>query len=336
MSIILKYILKNMKEKKLRSLLIIISLILSVVVLTLCLTLKDNILEKYTEFLIKTSGTSDILLTKDIPFEKSEIEKFSDNYNSVPYLMFSKDKSNVIGVNIEDLQENKMIKAEKTSNLDNDEVIISKKIAENKNLKLNDKIKVLNTELKIVEIVEVYGMFVGETEEEPIYLVSIDTANKIMYENSDEYEKAVLDENKTYIMGAYIDVLDDNIELAKDDLKQIDKDFSVVTVKASLADALTQINGLMIIMLVITTLIAFYIINSILKLVLEERISVIGTFRSIGASRKMTNMLLYLENIAYAIISSVIGIVIANMLIRSCNKFIYIIRRYRTNKQCRY
>ena len=74
MSIILKYILKNMKEKKLRSLLIIISLTLSVVVLTLCLTLKDNILEKYTEFLIKTSGTSDILLTKDIPFEKSEIE----------------------------------------------------------------------------------------------------------------------------------------------------------------------------------------------------------------------------------------------------------------------
>ena len=336
MSIILKYILKNMKEKKLRSLLIIISLTLSVVVLTLCLTLKDNILEKYTEFLIKTSGTSDILLTKDIPFEKSEIEKFSDNYNSVPYLMFSKDKSNVIGVNIEDLQENKMIKAEKTSNLDNDEVIISKKIAENKNLKLNDKIKVLNTELKIVEIVEVYGMFVGETEEEPIYLVSIDTANKIMYENSDDYEKAMLDENRTYIMGAYIDVLDDNIEQAKEDLKKIDKEFSVVTVKASLVDALTQINGLMIIMLVITTLIAFYIINSILKLVLEERISVIGTFRSIGASRKMTNLLLYLENIVYAIISSIIGIVIANMLIRSCNKFIYISRRYRTNKQCRY
>lgn len=332
MSIILKYILKNMKEKKLRSLLIIISLTLSVAVLTLCLTLKDNILEKYTEFLMKTSGTSDILLTKDIPFEKNEIEKFSDNYKSVPYLMFSKDKSNIVGVNIEDLQENKMIKAERTSNLDNDEVIISKKIAENKNIKLNDKIKVLDTELKVVEIVEVYGMFVGEKEEEPIYLVSIDTSNKIMYENSDDYEKAMLDENKIYIMGAYIDVLDDNIDLAKEDLKQIDKDFSVVTVKASLVDALTQINGLMIIMLVITTLIAFYIINSILKLVLEERISVIGTFRSIGASRKMTNLLLYLENIVYAIISSVIGIVIANMLIRSCNKFVHISRGYEFNK----
>ena len=139
MSIILKYIYINMKEKKLRSLLIIMSLTVSVIVLTLCLTLKDNILEKYTEFLMKTSGTSDILLTKDIPFEKNEIEKFSDNYRSVPYLMFSKDKSNIIGVNVEDLQENKMIKAERTSNLDNDEVIISKKIAENKNIKLKDK-----------------------------------------------------------------------------------------------------------------------------------------------------------------------------------------------------
>ena len=323
MSIILKYILKNMKEKKLRSLLIIVSLTLSIVVLTLCLTLKDNILEKYTEFLMKTSGTSDILLTKDIPFEKSEIEKFSDNYKSVPYLMFAKEKNNIIGVNIEDLQANKMIKAKKTSNLANDEVIISKKIADNKNIKLNDKINVLNTELKVVEIVEMYGMFVGETEEEPIYLVSIDTANRIMYENSDDYEKAMIDENKIYIMGAYIDVLDDNIESAKEDLKQIDKEFSVVTVKANLVDALNQINSLMIIMLVITTLIAFYIISSILKLVLEERISVIGTFRSIGASRRMTNCLLYLENITYAIISSIIGIAIANLLINPItNSFI--------------
>ena len=249
---------------------------------------------------------------------------------------YIKDKNDVIGMNIVDLQQNKMIKSDRKTNLIDNEVIISKKIADVKNIKVNDTINVLNKELKVVQIVENYGIFADEMEEQPKYLVSIDTANKIMYENSDEYEKAVLDENKTYIMGAYIDVLDDNIELAKDDLKQIDKDFSVVTVKASLADALTQINGLMIIMLVITTLIAFYIINSILKLVLEERISVIGTFRSIGASRKMTNMLLYLENIAYAIISSVIGIVIANMLIRSCNKFFYIIRRYRTNKQCRY
>ena len=333
MSIVLKYTIKNMKEKKLRSLLIILSLTLSVVVLTLCLTLKDSILEKYTEFLMKTVGTTDVLLSKDTPFEIDEIEGISENYNIAPIVHYIKDKNDIIGMNIVDLQQNKMIKSDIKTNLIDNEVIISQNMSDAKNIKVNDTINVLNKELKVAKIVDNYGIFADETEERPKYLVSIDTANKIMYENS---EKALLNENKTYIMGAYIDVLDDNIEQAKEELKKIDKEFSVVTVKASLVDALTQINGLMIIMLIITTLIAFYIINSILKLVLEERISVIGTFRSIGASRKMTNLLLYLENIVYAIISSIIGIVIANILIRSCNKFIHISRRYGINKYCEY
>ena len=315
MSIVLKYILKNIKEKKLRSLLIIISLTLSVIVLTICLTLKDNILEKYTEFLLKSVGTTDVILSKETPFEIEKVENLSDNYSIASIVHYIKDKNDVIGMNIVDLQKNKMIKSDRSTNLASNEVIISKKLSDSKSIKINDTIKVLDYELKVVEIVENYGVFVEETEEQPQYLVSIETANKIMYQNSDEYEKAVLDENKTYIMGAYIDILDDDIESAKEDLKQKDKEFSVVTVKANLEDALNQINSLMIIMLVITTLIAFYIINSILKLVLEERIAVIGTFRSIGASSRMTNCLLYLENITYAIISSGIGITIANLLI---------------------
>lgn len=317
MSIILKYILKNMKEKKLRSLLIIISLTLSVVILTLCLTLKDNVLAKYTEFLMKTTGTSDISLTKETLFEKLEIENISDTYSSVPYMIFNKDKINIIGVNIEDLQRNKMIKSAKQTNLEGNEVIISKQTAESKNIKVNDTINVWNTELKVVEIVEEYGLLIGETEEQPTYLTSINLANKIMYENSDEIIKSQLDENKTYIIGAYIDVLDDNINDAKENLKQIDSDFSVITIKANLEEALTQINALMIIMLIITILIAFYIISSILKLVLEERMSVIGTFRSIGASRRTTDLLLYFENSFYGIISSIIGIVIASLIMSS-------------------
>ena len=142
MSIILKYILKNMKEKKLRSLLIIISLTLSVVVLTLCLTLKDNILEKYTEFLMKTVGTTDVLLSKDTPFEIDKIEGISDNYNIAPIVHYIKDKNDVIGMNIVDLQQNKMIKSDRKTNLIDNEVIISKKIADVKNIKVNDTINV--------------------------------------------------------------------------------------------------------------------------------------------------------------------------------------------------
>lgn len=320
MSIILKYILKNMKEKKLRSMLIIVSLTLSVIVLTLCLTLKDNISEKYTEFLMKTTGNSDILLSKEGPFEESEVEDFSDNYKVAKYMMYMKDKTAVIGANINELQENKMIKSQKQENLKDNEVIITKKTAENKNIKLNDTINILNTELKVIEIVEKYGIFVEETEEQPIYLTSIEEANKITFKNIEQEKKAQLDENKTYIVGAYIDVVDDNIENAKKELKGINNDFEVITIKANIEESLTQINSLMMMMLVITTLIAFYIISSILKLVLEERISVIGTFRSIGISKRATNFLLYLENSFYGIISSALGVLIASFLIEPISK----------------
>lgn len=315
MTIILKYILKNMKEKKFRSLLIIFSLTLSVTILTLCLVLKDNIVAKYTEFLMKTSGTSDIVITKDIPFEKEKMNNLSSNYNQVPYMNYSNGKDNIMGANIEDLQRNKMIKTDKMDNLKPDEVIISKKLAEKKNLKKNDTISVCGKELKIIEIAQEYGVFAGENEENPIYLTSIKVANDCMIEELIEEQQLQFDRTKLYINGNFVDVIDDDIEKAKEELKNIDNDLKISIIKASLEEAVNQINSIMILMLVITTLIAFYIISSILKLVLEERMSVIGTFRSIGASKKETNFLLYLENSIYGIISSIIGIVIANLLV---------------------
>ena len=290
MSIIIKYILKNMKEKKLRSLLIVISLTLSVIILTLCLTLKDNVIAKYTEFLMKTYGTSDIAIGKEYPFEISKLNSLSNNYNIVPYYIYNGENDDyVIGANIEDLKKNEMIKSSRNNNLQDGEVIITEKTAKSKNININEIIEICNEELKVVEIVPQYGIFVGETEDKPIYLTSINMANRIMLGNIDEETEIQLDKNRIYIQGAYIDVVDDDIDNAKEEIKKFDKDFKVLTIKTNLDEALNQISSLMLIMFVITTLIAFYIISSILKLVLEERIPVIGTFRSIGASRRETN-----------------------------------------------
>lgn len=311
MSIFLKYMLRNIREKKFRSLLIIVSLTLSVTVLILNMTLKDNILQKYEEYLLKTTGTTDVLLKKDIPFNKNLLDDLSNNYSSVPFFVYKYEKNTIYGMNIEDLYKNKMIKSNVKKNIAYNEVIISKKYAKKKRIEINDIIEIANTNLKVVDIVDNYGVFAQEEEDEPIYLVSIREANEIMYENSD---KTFLDENIEYIYGSYLDVLDDNIENAKKELKKIDGDFNILNIKTDFKDALNQINGLIIVLLVISTLVAFYIIKSILKLVLEERIAVVGTFRSIGASRRKTNLLLYLENTIFALISSALGIFMASLL----------------------
>lgn len=311
MSVFLKYMLRNIREKKIRSLLIIISLTLSVTVLILNMTLKDNILQKYEEYLLKTTGTTDVLLKKDIPFNKNLLDDLSNNYSSVPFFVYKYEKNTIYGMNIEDLYKNKMIKSNVKKNIAYNEVIISQKYAKKKRIEINDIIEIANTNLKVVDIVDNYGVFAQEEEDEPIYLVSIREANEIMYENSD---KTFLDENIEYIYGSYLDVLDDNIENAKKELKKIDGDFNILNIKTDFKDALNQINGLIIVLLVISTLVAFYIIKSILKLVLEERIAVVGTFRSIGASRRKTNLLLYLENTIFALISSALGIFMASLL----------------------
>lgn len=316
MSIILKHILKNIKEKKMRSLIIIISLTLSVIVLTFCLTLKDNIMVKYEEFLSKAVGTADISIAKENGMEITDLEKISkDNYVSVPYLCIVKDKTYIYGANVEDLIKIKLFKSNLTENLKDDEVVIAKKLAEKKNIKKEDNIELFGKNYRVADIVEEYGLFVSSSEENEVYMFSLNEANKINYNNSNEKIQSILDKDKVYISSAYVDILNDDIELAKEELKGIDDNFILTTIKANMEDALNNINALMILMLVITTLIAFYIINSILKLILEERIVVIGTFRSIGASKRMTNFLLYLENSVYAIISIIIGIFIGNLLI---------------------
>ena len=315
MRIILKYILNNIKEKKLRSLLIVFSLTLSVVILTLCLTLKDNVSEKFKEFITKSVGISDISITSDILFEKEKLENKDSNYSIAPYIPVAKEDKTIFGVDLETLQKNKIIKGIEVKSINQNEVIISEKRAKKDKLNIGDTLNILDSNYKIIDIADNYGMFLSETEEESVYITSIENVNKYFKNNLSDIEKQVMkiEEDKLYISGAYVDTLNDDTDTAKTYFKEIDNNFRVSKLLAGMDNAVDEINSLMILLLVVTILIAFYIISSILKLVLEERIAVIGTFRSIGASRRKTDFLLYLENTVYAIISSIVGIFVANI-----------------------
>jgi len=63
MKIVLKHILKNILEKKLRSILIIISLIVATTVFVLNLTLPDEIVLKMQETMRSIFGNADVSIT---------------------------------------------------------------------------------------------------------------------------------------------------------------------------------------------------------------------------------------------------------------------------------
>lgn len=71
----------------------------------------------------------------------------------------------------------------------------------------------------------------------------------------------------------------------------------------------------MMLAIVIIVMISAYIISSLTKLITVERIPVVGTFRSIGATKNMINRILILEFLFYGIIGATLGIIFGVILL---------------------
>src|SRR5699024_8653037 len=67
--------------------------------------------------------------------------------------------------------------------------------------------------------------------------------------------------------------------------------------------------------IVIIVMISAYVIFSLSKVIIQERMPNVGTFRSVGASKKMVNRMLRLEFLFYGIIGAVIGMILAMVLL---------------------
>ena len=63
MKIILKHVLKNIKEKKIRSLIIVLSLIAISIITMICVSMGDELKEKYVQTLRGVVGDTDLTVT---------------------------------------------------------------------------------------------------------------------------------------------------------------------------------------------------------------------------------------------------------------------------------
>ena len=75
----------------------------------------------------------------------------------------------------------------------------------------------------------------------------------------------------------------------------------------SIEDGISSITSLLIIILVIVVIMIFFVVGSLNKLVIAERFPVIGTFRSVGATKSKMNWILIGENALFGLIGGIIG-----------------------------
>ena len=304
MRIILKHILKNIWEKKGRSLLIILSLIIATTVFVLNLTLPDEIILKIQETLRSMFGKADVSISTVEPFSINDLDIGEEEIDYIGLLRLEipikNDKQAIIyGANIENTKKMNML-GEDVPHLNNNEVVINQKQADEYGYKEGDTItfSIEDKEyaLKIVKIVGQKGL--TSNTRVPIFIANIETIHTIRNIDDETFDELYIDVKNNDNVKSFTEYINNNNENYL-----VEKLADIEAIK----EEISFISYIMILIFAMATIMIFVVVSSLNKVIIAERMPVIGTFRSIGATKGKMNFILILENVVYGIIGGIIG-----------------------------
>lgn len=317
MRIIIKFILKNIWEKKFRTFLILFSIILSVALFFASISLSGTLEQTFMERIRKYVGSANLVVhpnrhSPDWAFLIDNAHKFADRLEygvgSVEMGGVYKKKDETVnidlkGFNLDELNLLNPFVLRQESQLEpftGKKIIISAKTAEQNDLKIGDNIEIELREVKrhfrIVGIAEPYGLF-QEDGHSNTAVAPLSTMARIS-------------EIPGKITLAYLKVKDpsriqETIGLLSKEYRRytVREPFSIAEIKRQTESVTTPF----IIMVFLVLFISVFIIFSSFKVITRERLPVIGTFRSIGATRKTTDIILFAESLLYGFIGGIFG-----------------------------
>ena len=313
MKIFLKHIMRNIKENIGRTSLIVVSLFGVALLLSIALgisfsfkslwdSLADSIMGGFNATVESTTEenlTIDRIKEVGVDFDYLGISGY--NYGYIKY----KDEfvsSPLVGLSIDEAIDMKMISLPKVDKvvLKENEIITSSSLAKenkiNKACKINyyDDDGVIH-ELTVKYIAEDSGAFLQELS----FVSNNDTFLKILGTKEIKYEFFCL----KYKGNKDLMVL-------KDDLNKIEDDYGLdfyMEEEPDLMDLVGNWLKIGIIAIIMVLIVVYFTLNSIVKIIINERIPVIGSFRSVGASVSKMNFILLMEMATYGLIGGISG-----------------------------
>ncbi len=319
MNIITKYTLKSLKEKKFRTFLIILSISLSIALTFASVSLKGTLENLYMEQIKKNIGTSNIVVhaDEDSPSNYFRVKDIGDAEELIEYQVDMIQFSGSYTDQIEDKNVSFDIKAYEYDDLElmnpitikeelNDEfvgkdLIIGELDADNLGLKLGDTISITINEsvhkFRISKIGSSDGLL-RPSRNQVLIVVPKSTAekildkkglsNSILIKSKEGMEvQEVIKELKTYYKRYEV----------RDAISQEEIDASINTIIVPF-----------ILMLTLVVVTSVFIIYTAFKVIVTEKLPILGTFRSIGATKRKTDLVLLKESFFYGLIGGLIGI----------------------------
>ena len=325
MSIYLKHIIRNLEEKIGRTLLMVFSLFGIGTIVSFCITLiifasyftKSMINDQtpYNYIIQKSSEENiDYNTLKNIEEDLEYVGfaslnngyLYKNDYIFLPLTTFDFNKASKF----------KLLDSYDDFNLLDNEIIIDKHIARKNGFKVNDIITYYSSDKEKLEL--------------KIKYISNDIISNIggfIISNQDTYLKINNSNEITY--DFFLSKYNGNKDMNKVNQKLYDVEdlynisFQYININDSIKMTSEKYIKLSIVILIVTLIITYFVLNSIVKIIMSERISVIGSFRSLGANKKTLNKLLLVEMSLYGLIGGILGSSIVLMLFQQFSKLIF-------------
>lgn len=335
MRLIIKYLLNNLKIKKFRTALIIVFLILCNFLIILNLGMNDYYDKAYSANVMYEKGKVDLVITPEPSNDDSEKDKggsfFKEGEVKLPEDSISgyfevlgglgktthddgrKIKVNLVGASLNSLIQEKMVHGITADENARDYVAISERACETLGKKQGDEILVdvhgKEYRLKITHVAEKRGVFAGDSENSISIVMDLSKVQDY-YLLEDEFSSIYVSVND----GMDIDTMVQKIK----DMNMENQKTMVSVTRSFDHEAYTQKKSatslaLMVAMLIMI-FISVYLISFISKIMFLERMHVMGTFQSIGATSGKTAMIFIGENICYGVLGWIGGILLALLL----------------------
>lgn len=319
MKIILKYILRNITEKKVRTAIIVLAVTLAAAILYLDLLIRDTALDMYKELFTKASGTADISISNDdtyfFPMQDVDLKALNTE-DVLPILNYiakykqenGKQQKFILCATDMDTAENmELMTTVYSKNVDDSRrIILSESFAKQEGFEIGDKITVTlndkDEEFVICTVADQTGVFTGEADI-PIGVVPLNTLQDIL---------VLPDDN--YVSGIYISLKEDtDIDAAIKSISYADEADSFLAEKLVdkevIDERVSSVSSILLIALLLMIVLAGAVIISLYKHILNDRLPVMATFRSVGAASGKTYIVLLMENSIYGLIGGVLGVI---------------------------
>ena len=312
MRLVLKTTLKNIIRKPFRSFMVISSIFVCTVVAMFCFDLAITEGNEMKYWFSELAGTADITiaarqlervrLPEDMPDNNMVTVKIIKEtiYNEIEgeYAFVSTDSINIAGVDFEAAAKLDLIDP---IDLKDDETVITDRTAKKLNVKVGD-------------VVTLHDVDAEEHEFKVIAIRPSENKNFVLRDSTclvTESALQMLSHDEVSSGMILIDLMDDDkVQELKEELTSENPDATVVADEASeeTQKYIEEIIGVFVLLFVITFLLVIFITASICERIVSERMSFIGTLRSLGMSSSRTARILLLENIIYALLGSIPGI----------------------------